>query len=293
MAPADPTAATVAMAVRHATAVLRAAGVDTPSLDARLLVAEALGMAHDRLIAIGHAAMPAHAQASIGTMITRRCAGEPVSRIIGHREFWGRQFRISPATLDPRPETETLVETALAILARDDNRAPRLLDVGTGSGCILITLLAELPHATGTATDVSKAALEAAHDNAQRLGVADRLELRHADLLDGLDGPFDMLLSNPPYIRTADIAGLAPEVARFDPLQALDGGSDGLAFYRRIIRDAARIVPSGWVVLEVGHDQAATVIALAEAAGAIAYRTASTYMDLSGQARCVAWKTHV
>lgn len=293
MAPADPKAATIAAAVRHATAALRAAGIDTPSLDARLLVAEALGMAHDRLLSVGDAAIPARAQASIDAMIARRSAGEPVSRILGHREFWGRPFKISPATLDPRPETETLVEIALAILTREGLQAPRLIDIGTGSGCILLTLLAELPRATGTATDISIAALEAARDNAGRLGVSDRLELRHADLLEGIEGPFDMLLSNPPYIRTADIAGLAPEVARFDPLRALDGGPDGLAFYRRIVRDAARVVPGGWVVLEVGHDQAAAVVALAEAAGAIAYGTASTHMDLSGQARCVAWKTQV
>jgi release factor glutamine methyltransferase len=181
----------------------------------------------------------------------------------------------------------------MAILTREKQERPRLLDVGTGSGCILLTLLAELPGATGTATDISQAALDCARENAARLGVLDRVDFRPASALEGVAGPYDMLLSNPPYIRSADIAGLSREVTQHDPLTALDGGANGLEVYRLIVRDAARVVPAGWIVLEIGHDQADQVLALARDTGTIAGPTSTTYMDLGRRQRCVAWKTHV
>lgn len=286
---------TVGAAVREATRRLRDAGLDSPVLDARLLVAACLGLDHDRLISHADEAMPRPQADRLAAMLERRLAREPVSRILGRREFWGRDFLLSAATLDPRPETETVVEAALTILRCElsDRPAPRLLDIGTGTGCILLTLLAELPGATGLATDVSAEALATARTNAGRLGVQDRLEVRQTSMLDGIEGPFDLLISNPPYIPSGEIAVLAPEVTEHDPVLALDGGPDGLAFYRRIIAEAKRVVPAGWVVLETGHDQADAVVLAAEAAGTVAAGTLRTYLDLSGRSRCVVFSTHV
>lgn len=290
-----PLPPTVGPAVREATRRLRDAGLDSPGLDARLLVAACLGLDHDRLITHADEAISRPQATRLAEMLERRLAREPVSRILGRREFWGRDFLLTAATLDPRPETETVVEAALAILRSElaDRPAPRLLDIGTGTGCIILTLLAELPGATGVATDVSAEALATARTNADRLGVQDRVEFKQASMLDGIEGPFDLLISNPPYIPSGEIAGLAPEVTRHDPRLALDGGPDGLAFYRRIIAEAKRVVPAGWVVLETGHDQADAIVQAAEAAGAVATGTSRTYLDLAGRPRCVAFSTHV
>lgn len=183
----------------------------------------------------------------------------PVSQIIGAREFWGRSFQVTPAVLDPRPETETLIAAAL-----ERPPARRVLDLGTGSGCILLTLLAEWPRATGVGVDNSAAALAVAAANAQSLGVAERAELVLGDWCSGLDGKFDLVISNPPYIAEAEIAGLAPEVRLHEPISALspEGGpyGDGLDAYRRI---AAGIGPlmalAGRLLLEIGPSQAAAV----------------------------------
>lgn len=292
MAQVETGTLSIGAAIRASTAALRSAGFDTPSLDARLLVAHILGTDHDRLLSIEDAPLPGDAQRQLAAALRRRLDLEPVSRILGYREFWSRKFEITQATLDPRPETETLIETALAILARERNASPRLLDIGTGTGCILLTLLAELPRATGVATDIHQAALDVARRNAAHIGVVDRVEFRQTDVLDTISGPFDLLLSNPPYIPSGDIASLAPEVAGHDPRAALDGGPDGLAMYRRIVAGAHRVVRGGWVVLEVGCGQARAVVELARSTGGIVEGTPATHMDMAGIERCVAWKTH-
>lgn len=281
---------TLDTAIRRAAALLRDKGLDTPSLDARLLVGHVLGLAHDRIVAAPDRPISPQEWTAIATALARRLDHEPVSRILGYREFWGRRFLLSPATLDPRPETETLVETALDILVANRIECPRLLDVGTGTGCILLTMLAELPRATGTATDIDPDALAVARRNAELIGVADRATFIEADGLEDLAGPFDMILSNPPYIRTAEIPTLAPEVRQYDPPLSLDGGQDGLDLYRRIICEARRVAPGGWIVLEIGHDQATAVLEIANRSGAVAEETKTTHIDLAGLDRCVTLK---
>ena len=204
---------------------------------------------------------------------------------------------MSPATLDPRPDTETVIEPALDIVTRAGwrERPIRILDIGTGSGCLLLTLLAELPLATGVGTDIAASALEVAALNAASLGLAARISFALADMLDGIDGPFDLVISNPPYIPSADIAGLSAEVRRYDPGGALDGGEDGLDFYRRIIAGVPR-VGAGCVIFEVGAGQADDVALLLEQAF-VKTRQAqlSRHADLGGhtQRLCVVSVTFI
>jgi len=174
----------------------------------------------------------------------RRLAGEPAARILGSKEFWGLPLKLSPATLVPRPDTETVVELALEMLRADGvaGRSLRIADLGTGTGAILLALLSELPAAQGTGTDISAEALETARDNAARLGFSDRAAFVRCDYASALSGPFDLIVSNPPYVRSADIATLAPEVRDHDPLAALDGGADGLDAYRALIAQAACVL---------------------------------------------------
>ena len=217
----------------------------------------------------------------LGPALSRALKGEPLTRIAGRRSFCGRDFRVTPDVLDPRPETELLVEEMLKRLA--GQRAPRLLDLGTGSGAIILTLLAEIPEATGVAVDLSPAALAVAGGNAEALGVTARVAFHHGDLFAGLAGPFDAILSNPPYIPSADLAGLELAVRDFDPPLALDGGPDGLAFYRRIAGEArAFLMPGGWLGVELGAGQSESVIALMEAAG---FQDMAIRHDLAGHAR--------
>ena len=227
--------------------------------------------------------------------IERREQREPVSRILGERDFYGRAFALSPATLDPRPDSETIIAAALEI-AREESwlsQPLQILDVGTGSGCLLLTLLCELPHATGLGTDISPSALETAAHNARRLGVEDRAAWLRADALESVSGPFHILVANPPYVRTPDIAGLDPEVRDFDPIDALDGGPDGLLMYCRLTSGISNVVAGGgWIVLEVGHDQADPVTALLKAKNAgIDPESIRIRLDVAGKRRCVAAKT--
>ncbi len=227
-----------------------------------------------------------------------------MSRIAGEREFYGRAFHISPATLDPRADTETLVEAALDVAKAEgwDRKPIRVLDVGTGSGCLLVTLLAELPLATGLGTDISPEALLVAEGNAARHGVAARARFAARRSLSGIDGTFDLLVSNPPYIRTADIAGLAPEVRDHDPPLALDGGLGGLDIYLEIADKLAGAVPDGWALFEVGAGEAQGVLAEVErrryscgngarAKGARAHGEWRTWTDLGGHVRCIGVRT--
>jgi release factor glutamine methyltransferase len=248
-------------AVTAAARLLRQGGAETPELDARLLICHAAGLSHEDYVVGGNEALPPEAAARFAAAIDRRLRGEPVSRILGVREFYGRRFGIDASALDPRPDTETLVAAALQVVDGDRRRqAPlNLLDLGAGSGCILITLLAELPAATGVGVDLDPAALALARKNARGLGVERRARFVASDWLDGIDGAFDIIVCNPPYIATAEIEGLAREVSH-DPRAALDGGADGLAAYRRItcgLKDALR--PGGAVLLEVGAGQAEAV----------------------------------
>jgi release factor glutamine methyltransferase len=288
---------TVGAASRRWTAELTRAGIEEAAGDVRRLVAAALGVSAARLLAEPERVLTPAELAALRSLIGRRARREPVSRIVGWREFYGRPFAISPATLDPRPDTETLVEAAVEIVREEgwtEREGLKLLDVGTGSGCLLVTLLCEIAGARGTGTDTSAAALEVARANAERLKVADRASWLMADALESVSGSFHMLVSNPPYVRTADIARLEPEVCCYDPVSALDGGADGLMLYRRLAAQVVRVVPDGWVFLEVGYDQADEVVSiLSGAIGSGAVAEMRAYRDVTGQRRCVAVKTRL
>lgn len=279
---------------------LRGAGLDTPELDARLLVMAATGLTREMLVLDPAKPITSDQCDHLDAFVLRRLAHEPVSRITGVREFHGRSFLVTPSTLDPRPDSETLVEAALALATEEDRDARssplRILDLGTGTGCLLLTLLAELPEATGTGIDISEAALEVAKENARRLGLATRAELRSGDLLRGVDEPYDLVVANPPYIPSAQIGALAPEVRLYDPRLALDGGQDGLAAYRRIAAEAQQVRANRWngtwFVTEIGAGQADDVCRIISMAGGNQTMGARRFTDLGGHTRCVAWKTH-
>jgi release factor glutamine methyltransferase len=274
--------------------LLRQGGIDTPGLDARLLACHAADLSHGAFIAGGEEAMAPEAALRFAAAIERRLAGEPVSRILGYREFYGRSFTIDGSTLDPRPDTETLIEAALAAVGRRgaSDHPLKLLDLGTGSGCILITLLAELPQASGVGIDRSLAALAAAWSNACRLGTSDRASFVAGDWLEAIRGTFDLIVANPPYLASADIAGLPAEVRAHDPLAALDGGADGLDAYRNIAARAQTVlVPGGSILLEIGADQADAVLGLLGDAGFTLEAGHCLRRDLAGRPRVVAART--
>ncbi len=254
-------ALTVAEARRVAADRLRDRGFDTPDLDARLLVGHALGLDHAALVAqAARQLTPVEADA-LDAALARRLAHEPVARILGEKEFWSLPLRITPDVLVPRPETETVVEAVLAFAER--GRPARIADLGVGSGAILLALLSELPAAFGIGTDRDPHALAVARDNAQRLGLGTRAGFVACDFGTALAGPCDVVVSNPPYIPTGEIAELAPDVRDYDPRAALDGGLDGLAAYRAIAADAPRLLaPGGWLAVEIGIGQAEAVAAL-------------------------------
>jgi release factor glutamine methyltransferase len=255
---------TIADAQRAWAASFRANGIDTPELDARLLIGHALSLDHARLAASDRRLLGADETNAIAALAERRLAHEPVARIIGFKEFWSLRFRIDEATLVPRPETETVVEAALAAIGSGEPRSRdlRLLDIGTGSGAILLALLTELPNAFGIGSDVSLPALAVACDNARRFGLS-RAAFVACNMAAALCGPFDLIVSNPPYIASGDIAALAPDVRLFDPNLALDGGADGLDAYREIAADAPSLLkPGGFLIVELGVGQAEKVAAL-------------------------------
>jgi release factor glutamine methyltransferase len=252
---------------RHSLAqAFRQAGLSTPDLDARVLVGHALGLDHAALAAQPERRLTDQEAGAVADLARRRLAREPVARILGVKEFWGLPFRLNAETLVPRPETETVVEAVLAVAARD--RLLRVADLGVGSGAILLALLSELPTASGIGTDRYPRALAVARDNAQRLGLADRAGFVACDFGAALAGDCDVVVSNPPYIPTPDIAALAPDVRDHDPRAALDGGPDGLSSYRMIAADAGRLlVPGGWLAVEVGLGQSEAVCDLLAAGG--------------------------
>lgn len=274
-------------AARRALAtVLRSHNIDSADLDARLLIGAMLNLDLTGLISAAHRTLTADEAARLDAFAARRLAGEPVARIIGSKEFWGLPLQLSADTLVPRPDTETIVEAALEHLAGNLRRSPlRIADLGTGSGAIMLALLSELPDATGIATDISVAALQTARANAVALGLARRVTFVACDYAAALAGGLDLIVSNPPYIPSADIAGLDREVRLHDPMRALDGGPDGLDAYRVIAPVAAHLlVPGGLLVVEVGHDQSEAVAGLMAAAGLV---PAPAKADLAGIRRAV------
>jgi release factor glutamine methyltransferase len=279
---------TVEAARRKLTARFKSSAVDSAELDARILVGAALNLNLTGLIAAAARPVTPDQATRLEDFARRRLAGEPVARILETREFWGLPLQLTAATLVPRPDTETVVELALEMLGASDPKRPlRIADLGTGSGAILLALLSELSDAYGIGTDISLAALQTASSNTARLGFGSRAAFVACDYAAALSDGFDLVVSNPPYIRSADIAGLATEVRDHDPLVALDGGADGLDAYRRLIPQAAeRLVAGGVLVVEAGHDQSEDIAGLMAAAGLTQERPAKA--DLAGTRRAVA-----
>jgi release factor glutamine methyltransferase len=272
-------------ALRRMSEALVAQGL--PARDARFLLLDLLGLSATDLILRGDLPLGHEAAGTLEGAVARRLRGEPVARIVGAWEFWGLPFGLAPETLVPRADTETLVEAAL-VLHPDRRRPVRILDLGTGSGCILVALLSELPNAGGIGLDRSHGALVQARANAVRNGVGTRAAFVCADWTAGLRGRFDLIVSNPPYIARDTIQGLDVEVRGHDPMAALDGGPDGLDAYRSIV-DALTggpvgLAPGGALVLEVGYDQAEAVETLGTRAG---LGPAMRHHDLAGHARVV------
>ena len=280
--------------VREVARVLAAADVAEAASEARRLVQLASGLEALTLVTDPERLLSETEKNAIAGVLARRAAREPLGRIAGVREFYGRQFRLSPATLEPRVDTETLIDAVLEIVAAHgwSDRPISILDIGTGTGCILLTLLAELPQARGLGIDIASEAVATAQANAARLGIGSRARFEVRDGPEGLTGPFDLVVSNPPYIPSGDIAGLAPEVRDFDPRAALDGDADGLGFYRRWIPLADQLAPTGWIVLEVGAGQADAVAGLLEGVRRTGPGSARRWLDLGGHTRIVALKAH-
>lgn len=271
---------------RALAARLRSARFDEAELDARILISAVLGLDLTGLITQAGRPLTAAEASRLAQHAERRIAGEPVARILGTREFWGLPFRLSEATLVPRPDTETVVELALEVFRERPTPHPRIADLGTGSGAILLALLHEIPDAFGVGTDLSQNALRTARDNAAALGLADRAAFVACSYAAALRGPFDLIVSNPPYIPSAEIPKLSIEVREHDPHLALDGGNDGYDAYRALIPQAAeRLSPAGAVIVEAGQGQAQNIETLMRGAALSIDRPPKT--DLAGIPRAV------
>ncbi len=276
---------TLSQAVLQARRRLAEAGIETPELDARILAGHALGLDRGQMIADSRRLLDADDLARIEAVVARRLDREPVGRILGKREFWGLDFALGPDTLEPRPDSETAVQETLDVIderiAGGGRDAPlRIADLGTGSGCLLVALLSELPAAYGIGVDVSAPALAVARANARANGVGERTGFVVGNWTEALAGGFDIIVANPPYIPTDDCAALSREVAEFDPITALDGGADGLDAYRAILADTERsLAPSGSLVLEFGIGQRDAIATLARERG---LAVGATQHDLNG-----------
>nr|WP_283816142.1 peptide chain release factor N(5)-glutamine methyltransferase [Bradyrhizobium iriomotense] len=267
-------------------AQLRSAQLDEAELDARMLLGAVLGLDLTGLIAQAARPLTDAEALQLAQYAERRIAGEPVARILGTREFWGLPFRLSEATLVPRPDTETVVERALELFREQNIHGPRIADIGTGSGAILLALLHEIPDAFGVGTDLSLTALGTAQGNATALGLGNRSAFVACSYLAALSGPFDLIVSNPPYIPSAEIPKLSIEVREHDPHLALDGGNDGYDAYRALIPQAAeRLAPGGALIVEAGQGQARNIETLMAAAALVADRPPKA--DLAGIPRAV------
>lgn len=277
-------ATTVAAALADAAACFAAAGIADPRREARLLLATTLDVAPVAVLGNPDRKLPPAEQARFAVLIDRRAAHEPAARLIGRREFWSLDFALAPETLVPRPDSETVVEAALAHVA--DRAAPcRILDLGTGTGCLLLALLSELPFATGIGVDIAPNAARTARRNAVSLGLGSRVGFFAGTWAAAIAGRFDVILANPPYIPSGTIGGLAPEVSHHEPRQALDGGGDGLDCYRVLAPETARLLgEDGVAVFELGAGQAPAVAATMRSAGLaiVGFRR-----DLAGIERCL------
>lgn len=265
----------------------RRKGLDSPELDARVLVGHALALDHAALTANAQRPVTPEQVSAISALVARRLAGEPIARITGAKEFWGLKLQITPATLVPRPETETIVEAVLSSMESTERhtRPLRVADIGTGSGAILLAVLSELPRASGVGTDIAVPALVTARQSARRLGFASRASFVACSFATALRGGFDIVVANPPYIRTDDIAGLAAEVRDYDPRAALDGGADGLSAYRAIVPDLRRLLAAeGITVVELGAKQDSAVANLLSEWG---LKVTATHCDLAGIPRAL------
>lgn len=279
MSPLPSGPLTGAVALVAATRRLAEAGVPDPGRDARRLFSHSLGVEPGRLTLVLPEPVDGEKLAVFEALIERRCAREPVSHLTGSRAFYGRRFKVTRDVLDPRPETETLIEAALS------EPFGHVLDLGTGSGCILLTLLAEMPDARGIGVDVSEAACAVARENAEALGLADRVHISVSDWVSRVEGMFDLVVSNPPYIARAEMADLAPEVRDWEPTGALTDGADGLSCYRAILDGATEVLaPGGRLVMELGVGQAEAVGSLAVARG---FAPIALIPDLDGRDRVI------
>ncbi|MCK6453788.1 MAG: peptide chain release factor N(5)-glutamine methyltransferase [Alphaproteobacteria bacterium] len=277
--------ATVAELIDQATAELIAAGVEDARRDARLLMAAAMGVDQAALLARGDRAVAGDTARRFRDWIARRSRREPVARILARRGFWTLELALTPDTLDPRPDSETLVEAVLRHLGGRRDEGLRILDLGTGSGCLLLALLSELPHACGLGIDRAFGAAAAARANAVAAGLAARARFAVGDWTRPIGGRFDVVVANPPYIRRDALAGLMPEVARYDPVLALDGGPDGLDAYRAILSDLPRVLAPGAVVaLEIGAGQGDAVATLLLQSHLL---PKERRCDLAGVERCI------
>ena len=254
-------------ALKEAVALMKAAGLDTPVLDARLIVQHALGVDWNTLFLKADQPLSDDERARLEDQLGRRAAHEPVSRIVGRRHFWTLDLAVTPDTLDPRADTETLVEAVIAAIP-DRTRRLRILDLGTGTGALLLALLSEYKQATGIGVDLSPGAVEVARANATSHGLGGRAQFRVGHWSEGLEGPFDLIVSNPPYVPSGDLPRLPPDVRDYDPSSALDGGPDGLDAYRAILPQAALLLaPDGLLVLEIGARQGDAVATLGKGVG--------------------------
>lgn len=264
---------------------LAAAGIEEARLDARLLVTKAAGRSLAYLLTHGEEPIAAGEEAALAALVGRRLDREPISQILGEREFWSLPFRVTADTLTPRPDTETVIEAVLDWLGERRNTEMSILDLGTGTGCLVLALLSELPRAVGTGVDISEAALAVARENSQSLGLDARCRLQPGDWVKGLTGRYDIIVSNPPYIPEGDRAGLAPEVRDHEPGTALFAGADGLDAYRSLAADGVgHLAPGGGIFLEIGAGQEDSIIPLFKNAG-LAYSV--TRRDLAGHVRCL------
>jgi release factor glutamine methyltransferase len=280
---------TIEAARRDVAARLKSAGIDSVELDARLLLGAALGLDLTGMISAARRTLTTTEADRLDELMRRRLTREPVARILGEKEFWSLPLKLSAETLVPRPDTETVVELALKLLSEmpHHGQAPRILDIGTGSGAILLALLTELSGAIGVGTDISLAALRSAHRNAVDLELASRAFFINCNYGAALSGPFDLVVSNPPYVPSQDIPRLDPEVRDHDPHRALDGGADGLDAYRALIPDAVRLLaPGGALVVEAGQGQMTGITGLMRAAELTT--TPEPRADLGGVLRAVA-----
>ncbi len=264
--------------------VLQAAGIASARLDAQLLLAHVLGITREALLLERTHILTRKQQQEFDALLARRAAREPIAHILGKKEFWGLEFAVTPATLVPRPDSETLITALLAHMPQRGSKL-RVLDLGSGTGCLLLAALSEYPQATGLGVDINPEAIDVARGNAKALGLINRAEFKKSDWNSEVNGVWDVVLSNPPYIPTKDICGLSPDVADYEPRLALDGGSSGLDCYRAITGFLPTIMAeNGVALLEVGVGQAADVAMLATLQG---LKVVQVACDLAGIERCV------